>query len=459
MNFYDTVAAISTPRGKGGVAVIRISGAEAFEVADRVFSAASGKSVSELAPGKMTYGHVMCEGEAIDDCLGVKFASPRSFTGEDTFEIHCHGGAYITARVLEATLASGARAAEAGEFTRRAFVNGKLTLSRAEALGSLLEAKNESQLRLARSGMEGKLAEECEILHKKLVAVIAQVYATVDYPDEELADMTAEQMKSEIRELLSRIDTLRATYRTGHAVTEGVKTVICGKPNVGKSSLYNALLGREAAIVTDIEGTTRDLLSETVSVGGATLLLTDTAGLHEASDEVERIGVSRAQNALDEAELILAVVDGSRELDDDDRKMLDDIQMNNAEKIVIINKNDKNTTISAEEIKKRFGNVVSISAKNGDGVGELENLVGKLFVDGAIDIRNDAVVANARQNASLTGAKECLGLALAALDDGMPPDIAGVDLELALMRLSEIDGREVSESVVAEIFSKFCVGK
>lgn len=459
MNFYDTVAAISTPRGKGGVAVIRISGVEAFEIADRVFSAASGKGVSELAHGKMTYGHVMCEGEAIDDCLAVKFTSPHSFTGEDTFEIHCHGGAYITSRVLEATLVAGARAAEAGEFTRRAFVGGKLTLSRAEALGSLLEAKNENQLRLARSGMEGKLSEECEILRKKLVAVIAQVYASVDYPEEELADMTAEQMKSEIRELISQIDTLRATYRTGHAVTEGIKTVICGKPNVGKSSLYNALLGREAAIVTDIEGTTRDLLSETVSVGGATLRLTDTAGLHETSDEVERIGVSRAQNALDEAELVLAVLDGSRELDADDEKMLDDIKMKNAEKVVIINKNDKNTMISTEKIKEDFKYVVSISAKSGEGVVELEELVGQLFVDGRIDIRNDAVVANARQFAALTGAKECLEFALAALDAGMPPDIAGVDLELATSRLSEIDGREVGESVVAEIFSKFCVGK
>lgn len=459
MNFFDTVAAISTPRGKGGVAVIRISGSDAFEIASRVFVAASGKGISELPPSTMVYGHVISEGEAIDDCLAVRFVAPRSFTGEDTFEIHCHGGAYVTSRVLEAVLASGARAAVAGEFTRRAFVNGKLTLSRAEALGSLLEAGNDAQLRLARSGMEGRLAAGCDAIRRRLLALTSQVYAVVDYPEEELADMSSEQMADEIREILSAVTSLKGTYRTGHAVAEGVRTVICGKPNVGKSSLYNALLGRDAAIVTDIEGTTRDLLSETASVGGATLRLTDTAGLRETGDEVERIGVHRARGALDEAELILAVLDGSRGLDADDIKMLDDIKIKTAEKIVIINKNDKDPTIFASDIDDGFSHVISVSAMTGEGIAELERTIGELFIDGALDMRNDAVVANARQFAALSGAAEHLGLALEALDSGLSPDLAGVDLELALGRLSEVDGREVGEDIVAEIFSKFCVGK
>ncbi len=463
MNFFDTVAAISTPRGRGGVAVIRISGSNAFEVAGRVFRAASGKEFSSLTPNRLVYGSVICDGEAIDDCLAVRFCAPHSFTGEDTAEIHCHGGAYITQRVLEVVLAAGARAAQAGEFTRRAFVNGKLTLSRAEALGTLLEAQNDSQLRLARSGMEGRLTSACEKLHSDLIGLIAQVYAVVDYPEEELADMSTEEMAARTGELLSRVRTLRSTYRTGHAVMEGVRTVICGKPNVGKSSIYNALLGREAAIVTDVEGTTRDLLSETVSVGGATLRLTDTAGLHDTVDTVERIGVDRALDALDGAELILAVLDGSRELDEDDRKMLDDIKTKSAEKIIIINKNDKYPTINAEELREISPHIVSTCARSGDGDGEgiaeLRELIGRLFVDGELDLRNDAVIANARQYAALSGAAEHLELALRALESGLSADLAGVDLELAVARISEVDGREVGEDVVAEIFSHFCVGK
>lgn len=463
MNFFDTVAAISTPRGRGGVAVIRISGSNAFEVAGRVFRAASGKEFSSLTPNRLVYGSVICDGEAIDDCLAVRFCAPHSFTGEDTAEIHCHGGAYITQRVLEVVLAAGARAAQAGEFTRRAFVNGKLTLSRAEALGTLLEAQNDSQLRLARSGMEGRLTSACEKLHSDLIGLIAQVYAVVDYPEEELADMSTEEMAARTGELLSRVRTLRSTYRTGHAVMEGVRTVICGKPNVGKSSIYNALLGREAAIVTDVEGTTRDLLSETVSVGGATLRLTDTAGLHDTVDTVERIGVDRALDALDGAELILAVLDGSRELDEDDRKMLDDIKTKSAEKIIIINKNDKYPTINAEELREISPHIVSTCARGGDGDGEgiaeLRELIGRLFVDGELDLRNDAVIANARQYAALSGAAEHLELALHALESGLSADLAGVDLELAVARISEVDGREVGEDVVAEIFSHFCVGK
>lgn len=459
MNFFDTVAAVSTPRGKGGVAVIRISGSDAFEVAGRVFHTASGKDFSSLAPNRLVYGSVICEGEAIDDCLAVRFCAPHSFTGEDTAEIHCHGGAYITQRVLEAVLAAGARAAQAGEFTRRAFVNGKLTLSRAEALGTLLEAQNDSQLRLARSGMEGRLTSACGKLHNDLIALIAQVYAVVDYPEEELADMSAEEMATRTGELLSRVRALRDTYRTGHAVMEGVRTVICGKPNVGKSSIYNALLGREAAIVTDIEGTTRDLLSETVSVGGATLRLTDTAGLRDTADTVERIGVDRARDALDGAELILAVLDGSCELDEDDCKMLDNIKIKSAEKIIIINKNDKNPTINPEELREISPHIVSTCARSGEGIAELGELIGRLFVDGELDLRNDAVIANVRQYAALSGAAEHLELALRALELGLSADLAGVDLELAVARISEIDGREVGEDVVTEIFSHFCVGK
>ena len=459
MNFYDTIAALSSPVGKGGVAVIRISGVEAINVADRVFKCASGKSVFDLKPNMMTYGSVIFEGKVIDDGLCVKFCAPRSFTGEDTVEINCHGGIYITQKVLSAVFAAGARPAEAGEFTRRAFVNGKMALSQAEALGTLLEAKNDGQIDLARSVMGGKIKEECNKLYQKLVSLVAQVYAKVDYPEEDLADMNNDEMTQEVRLLLCEVQKLKSTYKTGHAVMEGISTVICGKPNVGKSSLYNALVGRDAAIVTEIEGTTRDLLSESVSIGRVTLRLCDTAGIRETDDKVEKIGVERARRSLDEAELVLVVFDNSRALDNEDKELISSLESINATKIAIINKTDLAPVLSFAEINDKFDYVLSVSAKDETNIEGLRELVEKLYINEEIDIQNDAVLINARQNAALINTEKHLLLALEALEVGLPPDIAGVDIELAMSYLSEIDGREVDEDIVSQIFSHFCVGK
>ena len=459
MNFYDTIAALSSPMGKGGVAVIRISGAEAFEIAERVFKSASGKKIADLKPNMMTYGNIISENKIIDDGLLVKFCSPRSFTGEDTVEINCHGGIYITQKVLSSVFAAGARPAEAGEFTRRAFVNGKMALSQAEALGTLLEAKNDEQVLLARSAMGGKIKSACDALYGRLVALVAQVYAKVDYPEEDLADMTSSEMGEETRALLDDVRKLKSTYKTGHAVMEGIRTVICGKPNVGKSSLYNALVGYDAAIVTDIEGTTRDILMETVSLGRVTLRLYDTAGIRSTEDAVERIGVERARSSLDEAELVLAVFDNSRPLDNEDFEIMDNLTNINAIKIAIINKNDENSMISEEVIKEKFKYVVKISAKNEYNMEKLRELVEELYINEEIDTQNDAILINARQNAALEVAEKHLLLALEALDTGLSPDLAGVDLELAMSHLSEVDGREVDEDIVSQIFSHFCVGK
>lgn len=459
MNFYDTIAALSSPVGKGGVAVIRISGAEAVEIAERVFKTASGKSLFDVAPNMMVYGNIISNQKVIDDGLCVKFCAPKSFTGEDTVEINCHGGIYITEKVLSAVFAAGARPAEAGEFTRRAFVNGKMALSQAEALGTLLEAKNDEQLDLSRSVMGGKIKRASEELYKKMTALVAQVYARVDYPEEDLADMTGDEMAEATRDLLLHVQKLKATYKTGHAIMEGVKTVICGKPNVGKSSIYNLLVGREAAIVTEIEGTTRDLLTETVSLGRVTLRLVDTAGIRDTSDTVEQIGVARARRSLEEAELVLAVFDNSRPLDAEDLEIMDNLKANNATKIAIINKNDENSMISENVIRNNFSHVVKISAKNEYNVGGLKDLVEQLYINEEIDTQNDAVLINARQNAVLELCEKHLLLALEALEAGLSPDLAGVDLELAMSNLAEIDGREVDEDVVSEIFSHFCVGK
>ena len=459
MNFYDTIAALSSPVGKGGVAVIRISGNEAVEIADKVFKCASGKAVSDLKPNMMTYGNIVFENKVIDDGLCVKFCAPRSFTGEDTVEINCHGGIYITQKVLSAVFSAGARPAEAGEFTRRAFVNGKMALSQAEALGTLLEAKNDGQIDLARSAMGGKIKVECDKLYQKLVALVASVYAKVDYPEEDLADMDNDEMTDATRTLLSEVQKLKATYKTGHAVMEGISTVICGKPNVGKSSLYNALVGRDAAIVTEIEGTTRDLLSESVSIGRVTLRLCDTAGIRETDDKVEQIGVERAKRSLDEAELVLAVFDNSRELDNEDKELIASLKTIGATKIAIINKTDLGTLLSTSEIKANFDHILNISAKDEVNIDGLKELVETLYINEEIDISNDAVLINARQNAALVNTEKHLLLALDALEIGLSPDIAGVDIELAMSYLSEIDGREVDEDIVSQIFSHFCVGK
>ncbi|MBO5715937.1 MAG: tRNA uridine-5-carboxymethylaminomethyl(34) synthesis GTPase MnmE [Clostridia bacterium] len=458
MNFYDTIAALSSPIGKGGVAVIRISGSEAFEIAERVFKSASGKKISELKPNMMTYGQIISEEKIIDDGLCVKFCAPRSFTGEDTVEINCHGGIFITQKVLSAIFSAGARPAEAGEFTRRAFVNGKMALSQAEALGTLLEAKNDEQVTLARSAMGGKIKDACDSLYRQLVSLVAQVYAKVDYPEEDLADMDSNEMAEATRALLSDVSALKSTYKTGHAVMEGVRTVICGKPNVGKSSLYNRLVGREAAIVTEIEGTTRDILTETVSLGRVTLRLVDTAGIRDTEDTVEKIGVERAKKSLDEAELVLAVFDNSRSLDDGDFEIISALESLRATKIALINKDDEETVLSEQILREKFDRILRISAKNDNGLDELRSLVEELYINEEIDTQNDAVLINARQHASLVQAEKHLTLALEALELGLSPDLAGVDLELAMSYLSEIDGREVDEDIVAEIFSHFCVG-
>ena len=459
MNFYDTIAALSSPVGKGGVAVIRISGNEAFEIAERVFKSASGKSFAEIKPNMMTYGWIISEEKIIDDGLCVKFCSPRSFTGEDTVEINCHGGIFITQKVLSAVYSAGARPAVAGEFTRRAFVNGKMALSQAEALGTLLEAKNDEQVTLARSAMGGKIKDACEKLYSQLVALVAQVYAKVDYPEEDLADMDSYEMSEALRTLLNDVTALKSTYKTGHAVMEGIRTVICGKPNVGKSSLYNKLVGRDAAIVTEIEGTTRDILSETVSLGRVTLRLVDTAGIRDTDDVVEKIGVERALKSLEESELVLAVFDNSRELDGEDLEIIDATCGANATKIALINKNDEETRLNEDVLKEKFDHVLRISAKNDEGIDQLRALVEQMYINEQIDTQNDAILINARQHASLVQTEKHLSLALEALECGLSPDLAGVDIELAMSHLSEIDGREVDEDIVAQIFSHFCVGK
>ncbi len=464
MKILDTIAAVSTPRGKGGVALIRISGPDALTIADTVFLPANGKRLCELQPNLMVYGRIYERSgyvgrDIIDDGMAVFFKAPRSFTGEDTVEISCHGGALVTQCVLRAVLRAGARAAEAGEFTRRAFLAGKLDLTEAEALGNLLEAKTAGQLRLAGNGMRGALTKKTAPLYDSLRAMLGSIYAKIDFPDEDLSEMTAEQMTDSLGRVLLETERLLSTYKTGKAVNEGIKTVICGRTNAGKSSVYNRLTGEDSAIVTDIEGTTRDILKDTVSLGKTTLRICDTAGLRETSDKVESIGIERALAELEAAELVLAVFDASKPLSDDDFHLIERLRALHCPVIALINKSDISANIDASAVISSFERVISVSAKDGDGFDRLAEAVDSLFIDGSLDLSTDAVVADARQYAALARAAESLRTALSAISAGTSLDLCCIDIESAMQALGDLEGREVGEDIVSEIFSKFCVGK
>ena len=461
----NTIAAVSTPRGKGGVALLRVSGTDAVQIAGRVFEPKSGKKLADIPARTAVYGTIyLTEADgtktAIDDALATVFYAPASFTGEDTVELCCHGGILLTETVLTALLAAGAVPAGAGEFTKRAFLNGKIGLSSAEALAELLEAQNRQQLLLAHSGMKGKTEQKSAEIYQELKRILASIYAVIDYPDEDLADMSREEMVAAFSACLEKLKKLAETYRTGHAVAEGISTVICGKPNVGKSSVYNLLVGREAAIVTDVEGTTRDLLTETAALGRVTLRLTDTAGLHETGDTVEKIGVERARNAIEQAELVLAVFDGAQPISKDDKTVLEQATATGRTTVVLLNKADLPLCPETERFCRSICKyVLPVSAKTGAGFDRLSRLVDDLFTDGTLDFAEDAILTNARQQAAVLRAVADVDRAAKALLEGQPIDLCCNDAESAMGALAELDGRAVSEDLVSEIFSHFCVGK
>ncbi|MBP3591811.1 MAG: tRNA uridine-5-carboxymethylaminomethyl(34) synthesis GTPase MnmE [Clostridia bacterium] len=458
MEGFSTIAAIATPPGKGGVAVIRISGAEAFRVADRIFSPKNQKPLSEQAARTQVYGDILLEGDPIDDGLATRFPAPHSYTGEDTVEISCHGGFLITKMVLSAALAAGASIAAPGEFTRRAFMNGKLSLTDAEAIGNLLEASSAAAVKLASAKSRDRLSAAMEEIQKDAVALMGSLFARIDYPDEDLGDFSDAESISLLRSLLSRLDALIATYRTGRAVNEGIATVICGKPNAGKSTLYNLLVGEDAAIVTEIEGTTRDVLERTVPLGQVLLRLSDTAGIRETSDVVERIGVEKTHRCMEEAELILAVFDTSRPLTEEDEALLRELETLSGTTVAILNKSDLPAVFDPEVIQSRVTHSLTLSAKQSDAT-PLCALIEQLFTDGRLTVGEDAIVSSARQHAGLLKAKEHFSLALEAYLAGLPTDAAASDIERAIGALGELCGRSVSEAIVSDIFSRFCVGK
>lgn len=461
---FGTIAAISTPQGKGGVALVRISGPEANAVGDRIFKRINGKPVSESPVRTALFGEIVdpLNGHRIDTGLCTRFAAPNSFTGEDTVEICCHGGILVTRAVLGAALAAGARRAEAGEFTRRAFAAGKLSLNEAEALGMLLDAGTEAQLKLSRGGMSGALSTACDGLRREITTLLEDIYARVDFPEEDLGSIADEEVISRLFDLINSAKKLAATYSTGRAVAEGIPTVICGRTNAGKSTLYNLLVGSDEAIVTDIEGTTRDILTATVSFGGVTLLLSDTAGLRETAEEVERIGIRRAEEKIDSAELVLFLIDSSRAPSEDDIALAQRLKSHGGKVIAVLTKSDLDKNDDAVALASQFDLKVTLSVKSGSGCDELETLINRLFIDGELDTERDAVIASARQHDALVRVIDALSEAWSSLSDGFPPDVAGICLEDAAARLCELDGRghgAVGADIADGIFSRFCVGK
>lgn len=468
MNF-KTVAAVSTPRGKGGIAVIRISGDDAVAVAGRMFRPASGKPLGECGRRRAVFGTILdARDEEVDTGIAVLFAGPNSFTGEDVAEISCHGGPAATEAVYLSAIAHGAAEAGPGEFTRRAFLNGKLSLTEAEAVGRLIDADTEERLALSSGGLRGNVSRKIAAISEGMLATMTALYAAIDYPEEDVGDEGEREIGNTLRASLDAVNALLGTYRVGKAVADGVKTVVCGRPNVGKSSLFNLMTGEESAIVTEIAGTTRDILRETVSFGGVTLRLSDTAGLRGDTDGVvEEIGVDRAKKEIGGAELILAVFDGSEPLAKEDGDLLEMLSSDavppGAMKIAVINKADRGLCLTGEELARidaacGAGNRIAVSAASGDGEA-LAEAVGEAFSAGKLDLRRDAVIWDVRQRQALEHARSALEEAVAAIEAGDPVDCVCTLAEEAMAALDETDGRSVDQGIVDEIFKRFCVGK
>ena len=461
-DFSKTIAAISTPRGKGGIAVIRLSGPDAIAAAGRMFRPKNGKPLADCAPRTAVFGTICdADDEPCDEGIVTVFRGPHSFTGEDVAEIACHGGPAVTEAVCLSAIAHGAVAAGPGEFTRRAFVNGRLSLTEAEAVGRLIDADTAERLALSSGALRGNVSREIARISEGLLATMTALYAAIDYPEEDVGDEGEREIGGALTRAQADVERLLATYRTGRAVADGVRTALCGRPNVGKSSVFNLMTGEESAIVTEIAGTTRDVLRETVSFGGVTLRLSDTAGMREAADTVEKIGVDRAEREIASAELILAVFDGSEPLADEDRRLLALLTPLDGAKIAVINKEDAGLRLTDEElaaIDAACGHRVSLSARSGDGHA-LAAAIADLYGSGTLDLRADAVIWDVRQRQALEHAKAALTGACEAIRRGDPIDCVCTLAEEAMAALNETDGRGVDEAIVGEIFRRFCVGK
>lgn len=454
----DTIAAIATGAQLSAIGIIRLSGADTLSVIDRVFIPRGKKKMSEQPDRKLVYGELVdAEGRVLDICLCTVSRGPSSYTGEDTAELQCHGSPVVLREGLEALFAAGARQAGPGEFTKRAFLNGRMDLTQAEAVVDIINAETAEAARNAAGQLGGAIMKITDSIYDNLVDITSHFHAVIDYPDEDIDPFEMEGYSSVLNDAIAKLERLLSGFERGRVMQSGLPTAIIGRPNAGKSSLLNALLGYDRAIVTDIAGTTRDTISERANLGGVLLLLTDTAGLRGTDDPVEKIGVDRALSAADSAELVLAVFDGSAPLTDEDREVISAAK--SAKRgIAVINKSDLPQQLDAREISAAFSEVCRISALNGDGLDALGETVRRMF-PAPENVRQGEILTNARQADAVSRALEYLRAAVNAMLLGLTPDAVLCEAEGAMSALGELTGRSVREDVTSRIFERFCVGK
>lgn len=459
MKVVDTIAAIATASGNSGIGIIRVSGDEAIEIVDKIFkSVNSDKKLVNVKSHTINYGHIVDNDKVIDEVLVSVMNGPHSYTGEDVVEINCHGGMIVIRKILEIVIKNGARTAEPGEFTKRAFLNGRMDLSQAEAVMDVINAKNEFALSSSIEQLNGRVSEKIKNLREKIIYNIAFIESALDDPEHISIDGYSEKLSKILEEVNGELSRLINNFDNGRIVKEGVKTVILGKPNAGKSSLLNLLLGEERAIVTDIEGTTRDTLEESINLNGVFLNLIDTAGIRDSEDVVEQIGVNKAKELAEKSDLVIFVADASKELDENDKEIINLIKDKQA--IVLLNKSDLGTIINEKNVSE-FDNkpVITFSAKTGDGLDELENKIRDLFYEGKVKYNDELYITNARQKESLINAKNSIEEVIKSVENDMPEDFYSIDLMDAYTYLGQIIGESVEDDLVNEIFSKFCMGK
>lgn len=453
---FDTIAAISTPKGEGGIGIIRISGDKSFEILSKIFNTKNPNK--DLGFYKFNYGFIHDKGKIIDEVMIVRMKAPKTYTCEDVVEINCHGGYFVTEKVLELVLKNGARHAEKGEFTKRAFMNGRIDLSQAEAVMDLIHGKTEKSISLSLDQLRGDLKNKINNFKKSLLDVTAHVNVVLDYPEEGIDDPLPENLRKNLEKVYEEANLLIESYDKGKKIKEGIKTVIVGKPNVGKSTLLNSLLREERAIVTHVPGTTRDIIEEIINIKGIPLVLTDTAGIRKTDDIVENIGVEKSKQLIEKADLILLVLDASEKLEKEDMEVIEKIKENNKKTIVLLNKIDLERKLDLSSYN--LENIVEISAKDNIGIEEMEGKIYSYIVEEDVENTSEKlIITNIRHKTALEKTKEAVKNIFETIDTGMPMDLISVDLKEALDSLSEITGEISSEDILEHIFGNFCVGK
>jgi len=458
----ETIAAIASAMTNSGIGIIRISGEDAFDVIDKIYRSQKGnKLLSQCKSHTIHYGHIYDEDEIIDEVMVLLMRAPNSYTREDTVEIDCHGGTLVMRRILEVVLKNGARPAEPGEFTKRAFLNGRIDLSQAESVMDVISSKNDFALKSSMQQLNGALTGKIKEIRSKIIHEIAFIESALDDPEHISIDGYGENLLIIIEKLMHKMNQMIASSENGSLLKEGINTVIVGKPNAGKSSLLNALVGRERAIVTDIAGTTRDVLEEQINLNGITLNIMDTAGIRSTEDVVEKIGVDKALSLVDKADFIIYVVDTSTALDENDEKIIDAIREKKA--IILLNKSDLIQVTGEDEIKEKLSGadhkMIAISAKENLGIDVLEETITEMFFHGTISFNDEVYITNIRHKNALIQAVESLKLVKQSVENGMPEDFYSIDLMNAYEELGTIIGEAVEDDLVNEIFSKFCMGK